>query len=696
MCSAITNHTGLQTTGLKGGEKSSVQGDQGDVFSNLFKLLNFTDTDQVGEATLVSLGIPETSNSADGVDFTSMTTSEIENLLGSLTQLKSQYAPGLSESQLAEIKNEMTSFDLISGKLYQVEAAALETADASSGSSLDEKLFDAQTALSKVLEIVARLRINKQASFTVGNVDNVHAESQFSEVLANNLDISDLHSIFRRIPDLDENKPSSEIKINLEKLTESKSSDDDMTQIYKVYLGDPESEEVSLLAIDIINDDVINVSQTTLSGIEDLNLDRSIKTIGDVRSNVQSDPILVDHKGIGALIVSIEHATSKTHAPKGINLLFQRADGQIQSPSLQAKNVNTDVTDEDVDHLVVNFKGDRKIQFIHSKLEMASESSTSDLDNQKAVVRELALPVGEKFKTLLDRRAIIEQAITGLDDLQGKILRHAMTQQLAQKVDRLIKTIKGKTTGGLASQSSKSSLFLTTADVLSLRGLQKRNNMATDVMGKSLDLKMTVFDQINQTHTHSNKENSLGQINLDSTMSRDVILPEALTSNIKTTTIKSQAQQIQQAMQPTTTFSNQLNLLDAQFTSRLAAYAVEQALNNSDALELHLEPKSFGKLQVNATLETNGLDVKLVAENSATMALLRGSEAILGNIAEQHGLKLSTYTVDMSSGNNQNNNHQGQENQRPQDQNAGNVNDDPTSGIEQLVDNENNLLNLIA
>jgi len=235
MCSAITNHTGLQTTGLKGGEKSSVQGDQGDVFSNLFKLLNFTDTDQVGEATLVSLEIPETSNSAYGVDFTSMTTSEIENLLGSLNQLKSQYSPDLSESQLAEIKNEMTSFDLISGKLYQLETAALETADVSSGSSLDEELFDAQTALSKVLEIVERLRSNKQASLTVGNVDNVHAESQFSELLGNNLENSDLHSIFRRIPDLDKNKPSSEFKINLEKLTEAKSSDDDVTQIYKVY-----------------------------------------------------------------------------------------------------------------------------------------------------------------------------------------------------------------------------------------------------------------------------------------------------------------------------------------------------------------------------------------------------------------------------------------------------------------------------
>ena len=239
-----------------------------------------------------------------------------------------------------------------------------------------------KTALSKVLEIVERLRSINQTSLTVGNVDNVQAERQFSEVLGNNLDISDLHSIFRRIPDLDESKPSSEIKINLEKLTEAKSSDDDVTQIYKVYLGDPESEEVSLLAIDIINDDMINVSQTTLSGTEDLNLDRSKKIIGDVRSISQSDPILVDHNGIGALIVSIEHATSKTHSPKDINLHFQRADDQIQSPSLHATNVDTDVTVEDIDHVVINFKGDQKIQIIHSNLEVASESSTSDLENQ--------------------------------------------------------------------------------------------------------------------------------------------------------------------------------------------------------------------------------------------------------------------------------------------------------------------------
>jgi flagellar hook-length control protein FliK len=150
-------------------------------------------------------------------------------------------------------------------------------------------------------------------------------------------------------------------------------------------------------------------------------------------------------------------------------------------------------------------------------------------------------------------------------------------------------------------------------------------------------------------------------------------------------------------VQNATGFANQLSLLDAQFTSRLAAIAVEQAVNNADAIELFLEPKSFGKLQVNASLETNGLDIKLVAENTATLAILRGSEALLGNITEQHGLKLSNYSVDMSNGQNHgNSNEQGQNNDKADDHNFRKKGDDSTNMIEKSTDTDNNLLNLIA
>ena len=57
-------------------------------------------------------------------------------------------------------------------------------------------------------------------------------------------------------------------------------------------------------------------------------------------------------------------------------------------------------------------------------------------------------------------------------------------------------------------------------------------------------------------------------------------------------------------------------------------------------------------MRVNVTLESSNVEVKMVAENSAAVMVLKGSESILQNIAEQNGLKLSDYSVDMQ--NNQN------------------------------------------
>jgi hypothetical protein len=95
-----------------------------------------------------------------------------------------------------------------------------------------------------------------------------------------------------------------------------------------------------------------------------------------------------------------------------------------------------------------------------------------------------------------------------------------------------------------------------------------------------------------------------------------------------------------------------LNLYDAQFSSRLGMLLADQIAKGSENFELQLEPESFGKMRVNVTLESSNVEVKMVAENSAAVMVLKGSESILQNIAEQNGLKLSDYSVDMQ--NNQN------------------------------------------
>ena len=97
---------------------------------------------------------------------------------------------------------------------------------------------------------------------------------------------------------------------------------------------------------------------------------------------------------------------------------------------------------------------------------------------------------------------------------------------------------------------------------------------------------------------------------------------------------------------------NSLNLYEAQFSSRLGMLLADQIAKGSENFELQLEPESFGKVRVNVSLESSNVEVKMVAENSAAVMALRGSESVLQFIAEQNGLKLSEYTVDMQ--NNQN------------------------------------------
>ena len=101
---------------------------------------------------------------------------------------------------------------------------------------------------------------------------------------------------------------------------------------------------------------------------------------------------------------------------------------------------------------------------------------------------------------------------------------------------------------------------------------------------------------------------------------------------------------------------NSLNLYEAQFSSRLGMLLADQISKGTETFELQLEPESFGKVRVNVSLESSNVEVKMVADNSAAVMALRGSENILQLIAEQNGLKLSEYSVDMQNSQNGDNN----------------------------------------
>ena len=200
--------------------------------------------------------------------------------------------------------------------------------------------------------------------------------------------------------------------------------------------------------------------------------------------------------------------------------------------------------------------------------------------------------------------------------------------------------------------STKKNLFISTADIIGYRqgvvnSLSDKNAVLKELsyFDSSIPIANTLgvkgepdlLKEIDLPTISNSQDNKVNPVQLSPSGSRiDQVTPQAQTStNIVT--------------------PQKLSLLDAQFTSRMATTLLEQAINSKENFDLILEPESFGKVRVNVSLENLQLDVKLTAENSATLAILRASESILQSISEINGLKLAEYNVELSN-NNQNNN----------------------------------------
>ena len=247
------------------------------------------------------------------------------------------------------------------------------------------------------------------------------------------------------------------------------------------------------------------------------------------------------------------------------------------------------------------------------------------------------------------------------------------------------------------ASGSKKSLFVSTADVLSLRGNDKtlmsypiKNNLLS--VYSANETSMTSFLEniapknkeillAGELSNSSDEQAKLGQVSHTDTLNNKL-----RSSGIEMLNPKDSAN-----------INSRLNILEAQFNSRLAAIALDQALEASEPIELNLEPQSFGKIKVTAMFEKSGLDVRLLSDNNAALSLLRSSEAILSQILEQNGVKLANYSAEMSFGGNSSN---GSSNQNASQHNEGSVSkelitNDQKRNDENDVD-DTHLLNMLA
>ena len=255
-----------------------------------------------------------------------------------------------------------------------------------------------------------------------------------------------------------------------------------------------------------------------------------------------------------------------------------------------------------------------------------------------------------------------------LSDIQsGRISVMQMKEMLGATLPKF--NISNLTAEGLSTdfskivseiiQKPKVHLKISTADVLSYRqALQKPSVINNEVTSNRASmvpmeasteiLKLNKIEKFDDKFVITNREPDKTERNL-------TVAPSSNPSNLPYTGEISNSRPVSQTMF-VSQMNNALNIYDAQFSSRLGMLLTEKIIQGQENFELQLEPESFGKVRVNVSMENTSVDVKILADNSAALVALRGSENILQGIAEQNGLKLSEYSVDMQnySGNDNN------------------------------------------
>ena len=200
------------------------------------------------------------------------------------------------------------------------------------------------------------------------------------------------------------------------------------------------------------------------------------------------------------------------------------------------------------------------------------------------------------------------------------------------------------------SINPKKELFLSSADVISYRQAISSKTSSSDLIPKSslneiskistenFDLTLASIDEqfsSGQSLRFNNSVKTNAEVSIQPTFEQNATKAEVTID--RSSNIQSQ------------TFSQRISLLESQFSTRLANSLLEQAINSRENFDLVLEPESFGKVRVNVSVDSSQIDVKLIAENSATLAILRASESMLQSISEQNGLKLAEYNVELNN-----------------------------------------------
>ena len=408
------------------------------------------------------------------------------------------------------------------------------------------------------------------------------------------------------------------------------------------------------------------------------NYDNELKNLPSASKNILNIDASIENRGLIIINVEIDNQGKSNFAPLPIYLKSKTIDqtsADAQSPSanlkpdislkiaaLKAKaasslpdndaRLNTDSLDQAIktnDKTLLttkkidlsSFENGPKIRSenIGEIIKLSFNSNTSQfLSNDQSQF------LAEKLKQTND---VFKNQLVAINEINKFIPRKRGNFAVEAAVS---KVMKGEFKVS-ESTSTKKNLFITAADIIGYRKEIGSSLKDNQVSFKDHSYFETLITDANTMKLNSKstqlKDNDIFQYLAGQESKSNPALFDVSSNRLDQLSVKPQVSS--NVLSP-----QKLNVLDAQFSSRMATSFLEQAINSKENFDLILEPESFGKVRVNVSLESLQLDVKLTAENSATLAILRASESVLQSITELNGLKLAEYNVELSN-NNQNN-----------------------------------------
>jgi len=623
MSNSIINTANSKTVGSLSADANGALPESGDVFANLFRVLNGSAQVQSGEGSdllnIQNVGInviraasdlPQSHLSGQVNEI-----SEAHNISGSQT---------LDSINLKAFKIPMQNTGVDNAnEINQVSRAIVEIEEIS---TMLAKLISEETSIKETLteETLPEILLSPQVKAQRTNLpfeDDTGLEGEkfyndFSfKGLPQDLSLKSLNSL----KSFEVASPDLEI---------SNSIKDQKT--VKIILGDVDSDEAVFVTVAADQDKNILVKSQELSG----QFSESLYTQATI-SETDNELVLNIQRKIGPPgVVVVE-----------INELLESADFD------QKFKVEVVLEDDDPKAITTEMRESYKpstIIFDYAQTD-ASKYEISEISSEISFDKNDILMVKEKLRNLLDAYSKAQST-----QESGKIIKEAISNSIeaAEKqelVSVAIRKVIGNHQREHREKPMKASLMVSSADVISLRA---------DAI-KPVYINQEGFKYFNVSRENITSWSSLEE---NDKILKRATPPAENTEHDTSRFIDKQLKPGNNASQPeviaqstntsllNSNLSRNLSILDAQFTSRLAAIAVEQVMTSSEAIELNLEPKSFGKLQINASLDNSGLEIKLTAENSATISILRSTEGLLSSITEQHGLRLSQYSVDFAHG----------------------------------------------